>query len=446
MRRPCRQIAVFLFTADLVAAGCSTTEEPDDSGGDVADATDGTGATSTPGTSAPGTTTANPDPDASSTAASTADGSDGGSDSTGAASDRVPMFVAQGMIGRTTISCDDGHTWVADRAWDQEGDPLVCGSTDPIRCFSGACQFADGDGCQMQAADCDCGHNPGFSKGVVFGDDAFVATWGWGYSGSVRRSVDGVNWQETLGEDVTFGGLAYGAGTFVLSSRDPQHSPDGIVWTAGQEADFHGDNGEITWSVRRFAFADYDTGRFIATAYPPHSVLVSSDGGQTWWPPSVRPAQCLLDQSEYGGIAYGDGVVVSVGSDGTACRSTDGGDTWELGSVGGDNILGHLVFTGDEFAVWAPGTRYTSPDGVAWTSTATTPEGVWIGPVAHSEATGTFVAVDRVWSGYEDQTFLRSEDGIAWEPLGEGAFVGGHPIFHIAFGWGEPSEVCPGPA
>jgi hypothetical protein len=354
------------------------------------------------------------------------------------------MFVAQGMLGRTTISCDDGHTWVAERSWDVEGDPLLCGSTEPVRCWETGCQYMSGNECQTTASECDCGHHPGFSKGVVFGGDAFVATWGWGYSGSVRRSVDGVHWEETLSEDVTFGGLAYGAGRYVLSSRYPQHSPDGINWTPGEEADFRGDNGEITWSVRRFAYADVEGGRFVATAYPPDSVLVSSDAGQTWWPPSQRPVNCLLDQSEYGGIASGDGVIVSVGQDGTTCRSTDGGDTWQEGSVGGDNILGHVLWTGTEFMTWAPGVRYTSPDGVDWTATPTLPEGVWIGPAAMSEQTGTFVAVDRVWSAYEDQVFLRSEDGITWEPLPAGAFTPGHSIFHIAFGLAEPSEVCPG--
>jgi hypothetical protein len=429
----------------LALGGCSASEGEGEPTAGQATSTDG-GASEDSGASAAPTTPA--DGPADGTAADTnaaSSGDDDAGESTGAAEVRVPMFVAQGMLGRTTISCDDGHTWVADRAWDEEGDALLCGSTEPVRCWESACQFFSGGECQAQATECDCGHHPGFSKGVAFGADAFVATWGWGYSGSVRRSVDGVHWEETLADDVTFGGLAYGAGRFVLSSRNPRYSADGVTWTAGQEANFQGPDGEITWSVRRFVFADYDTGRFIATADPPHSVLVSSDGGETWWPPSFRPPQCLLDQSTYGGMAYGNGVVVSIGSDGTACRSTDGGDNWELGSVGGDNVLGHVVWTGREFAVWAPGMRYTSPDGVQWTGTPTVPEGVWLGPVAMSEATGTFVAVSRVWDGYEQQSFLRSEDGITWEPLGEGAFSGGHPIFHIAFGYGEPSDVCPAP-
>ena len=384
------------------------------------------------------------------------DGSTGGDESTGGepetttsttgeTSDRVPMFVAQGMIGRTVVSCDDGHTWIADRSWEQEADPLLCGSTEPIRCWETSCDYLSGGECVTSAPECDCGHHPGFSKGVAFGNGWFVATWGWGYSGSVRRSANGIDWEETLTEDVTFGGLAFGGDRFVLSNRYPMHSSEGIDWTPGEEADFRGPGGEIVWSVRRFAYADYDGGRFVATAEPPKSVLVSSDGGQSWWAPSVLPDACLTGMSTYGGIAAtDDGIIVGVGQDGTACRSADGGDTWTESSVGGDNVLGHLLWTGDELVTWGPGVRYTSVDGVDWTQTPTTPEGIWIGPAAHSDATGSFVAVTRVWDGYEDQTIVRSDDGVSWEILEGEAFTGGHPIFYIAHGYAEPSELCPG--
>jgi hypothetical protein len=353
------------------------------------------------------------------------------------------MFVAQGMIGRTTISCDDGRTWIADRSWDEEGDPLVCGSTDPIVCGESACPYLGNDGLCATSDPCDCGHNPGFSKGVAYGNGYFVATWGWGFSGSVRRSRDGVTWEETLAQDVTFGGLAFGADRFVLSSRYPQWSTDGAGWTAGEEADFRGPAGEIVWSVRRFGFVDYDGGRFVATANPPQAVLVSSDGGVSWWVPSAIDDACLASVGSYGGIASANGVIVGVGDNGVACRSSDGGDTWTLGSVGGEGVYSRLLWTGTEFVAWAPGMRYASPDGETWTATPTTPEGVWLGAVAMSEETGTFAANGRVWNGYETQSFLRSENGIDWEYLPDDAFEGGHWIFEMAFGWAEPSDVCP---
>src|SRR5262245_52167588 len=82
--------------------------------------------------------------DAATRDASAADGGDNG---------LVPVFVAQGHVGRTTISCDDGRTWVGNRSDD-----------DSIRCFSGV----------------DCDHHPGAAHGVVFGHGWFFATFGWG--------------------------------------------------------------------------------------------------------------------------------------------------------------------------------------------------------------------------------------------------------------------------
>ena len=335
-------------------------------------------------------------------------------------------------------------SWIADRSWDQEGDPLLCGSTDPVRCDETACTFLSISGDCEVSDPCDCGHNPGFSKGIAYGDGWFVATWGWGHPGSVRRTRNGIDWEETYsGQDAMFGGLVYGADHFVLSSRSPYYSTDGSGWIAGEEADFRGPGGEIVWSVRRLGFADQGTGTFVATANPPQDVLVTRDFGQTWVPPTSIDDACLASVGTYGGIATGNGVVVGVGDDGVACRSTDGGDTWTLGNVGGDGIYARLLWTGEQFITWAPGMAYTSPDGETWTATPTTPDGVWLGAVAQSEATGTFAANGRVWDGYESQSFWRSTNGIDWEELPADAFTGGHYIFEMAFGWAEPSDLCP---
>jgi hypothetical protein len=429
----------------VLACGCGTSPDGDAGETDPGTSAEATSAGPTTSTAGDGSTSSNAS-GSTSTGDETGDASTSGSDddsSSGTQDDRVPMFVAQGMVGRTTISCDDGRTWIADRSWDEEGDPLVCGSTDPIRCDDTACQYLGNDGACATSDPCDCGHSPGFSKGIAFGNGYFVATWGWGFSGSVRRSANGIDWEETLTEDVTFGGLAFGADRFVAASRNPRWSTDGATWTAGNEADFRGPDGEIVWSVRRFGFVDHDGGRFVATANPPQSVLVSSDGGVSWWVPTSIDAACLASVGSYGGIASGNGVIVGVGDDGVACRSTDGGDTWTLGSVGGAGVYSRLLWTGDEFVAWAPGVQYASPDGQMWTATPTSPEGVWLGAVAMSDATGTFAANGRVWDGYETQSFLRSENGIDWEYLDAGAFEGGHYIFEMAFGWAEGSELCP---
>src|SRR5262245_24536288 len=58
-------------------------------------------------------------------------GGDGGPSPTAG---KVPMFVGQGYLGRTIVSCDDGKTWVGNHAWDTDGDPMVCGMKQDKRC------------------------------------------------------------------------------------------------------------------------------------------------------------------------------------------------------------------------------------------------------------------------------------------------------------------------
>ena len=97
--------------------------------------------------------------------------------------ERVPVFVAQGHMGRTTVSCDLGRSWTADRS---NADGPVCASMD-------------------------CDHDPGAGRGVVYGDDWFFATFGWGPAGQVFRSRDGIDWT-AVSEDTTYAGLAIGNG------------------------------------------------------------------------------------------------------------------------------------------------------------------------------------------------------------------------------------------
>ncbi len=358
---------------------------------------------------------------------------------------RIPIFVAQGMVGRSTISCDDGHTWVGDAAWDDGTDSHLCNSTN-VRCDTDgySCDQRWSDGSCDTETPCDCGHSPGFSKGVAYAGDYFVATWGWGWPGAVRRSRNGVDWETTL-DNESFGGIAYGAGRFVVSARDNYWSTDGETWTPGETADFSGPNEPIIWSVRRFAFADYDGGRFVAVASgnTDRDVLVSSDGGETWWRPSVLPDDCGSSVGTYGGIVYGNGVIAMIGQN-SACRSTDGGDTWSMATFADDDIIANPIFTGTEFLAWThyDHTMYRSTDAETWTAmpmaTPTT-----LSAVARNPETGTLVAVTSVWSGYEDQQFLRSADGSHWDEIPDSAFVHSHPIFHIEFGYAEHSAACP---
>jgi hypothetical protein len=411
--------------------------------GGESEAGTGTNATSASTTAA---STTGPGTSASSTVGTGATDDDGGSSDTGATPEGIPVFVAQGMVGRTTISCDDGETWVGERSWDVEGNPHLCGLTDPWNCSANdgsTCAQVWFDGtCSMEA--CDCGHSPGFSKGIVYGNGRFVATWGWGWPGSVASSTNGIDWTVGLDND-SFGGLRFDGERFVVASHTPQVSVDGLSWSPTTQADFEGTEGVI-WSVRRLGHAEYaDGGRFVAYASGDSSadVLVSSDGGDSWWRPSSFPADCLGEgPGAYGDIIGGNGVIIMADGDGHSCRSADGGDTWETFSITDQRIASSGIWTGDEFWFWGWGNRYRSADGMTWTTEPIVGD-TDVGPVARSPE-GTLVAVNNVWVGYDQQVFLRSTDGLNWQTLPSGAFAPGHPIFFITHGYAEASDACSG--
>jgi hypothetical protein len=323
----------------------------------------------------------------------------------------VPIVVAQGHLARTTISCDGGQSWVADQSSDQGAVCWLPPSNLP-----------------------DCDHDPGAGRGVAFGDGWFVATFGWGPPGGLRRSADGVSWEETL-SGTTFAGVAFGNGVFLAGSNQPQRSDDlGATW---EELAPIG----LTANARRFGFADVMGGRFVL-AGDDDNIAVSSDAGESWLLPTV-PAGCGAAIQTEGGIAAGNGAIVVLGGQGNSCVSDDGGETWELFSVGSD-ISSHLVWTGAVFRAWSYGEMHESSDGRTWSATATVPGDLLLGPTAIDDA-GTMVGVRGGWqTWYGEQEFYRSSDGVTWETLPSGSFSGSHPVRAMAFGRGSASATCPG--
>lgn len=332
-----------------------------------------------------------------------------------ARADATTVFVAQGDRGRLAISCDGGLTWPVDGSDD-----------DAFRCF------VDGD----------CDHDPGAGRGVAFGDGAFVATFGWGFPGSVRRLAEGEAAFSTVLSGHTFAGVAFDAGVFLASERPPFRSTDGgQSWAAA---------GEVTsaqWNVRRTGGGE---GLFlVAFDSGATDLAVSDDGGLTFRSPSAWPPECGRSIQWEGGLGVAGGVALVLGGDGVACRSTDGGDTWTSAPIGG-SVTGRLVVGPAGFETWGDAggvsTRFTSADGASWTAEPTTLAGAqpgpWIGAVALAPD-GTRAAVNAGWDQwYERQRFYRSTDGLRWEELPAGAYTGSHPLRFLAAG--ESSEPpCP---
>lgn len=434
-------LGVLLMT---FAAACGG----DAAGGDT-DVADSTGATGEdPSTSAPGTagatTNSSSNPSASSgpsgssstDASGSSEGSTGDESSTGTDARTIPVFFAAGDVGRTTFSCDGGQSWTGNRSYDLEGDPLVCGEVQAVTCYDDAsgCQLLNGESCEQQATNCDCDHHPGAVQGIAHGDGWWVASWGWGPPGSVRRSQDGMVW-ETVVEGTTFGGLAYGNGVFLAGARQPLVSSDGgATWTEAAPADFQAANGETIYNVRQVAFARAAGGHFvvIATSGDNRDIMLSSDEGASWWRPEQRPEACLQNNQ---GILSSADTMVLLGASGDVCTSADGGQTWTVQSVfpaGGSG-----AWDGSQFRAWADGQAYASEDGLTWTSEPMVPD-LRLGAVAVDPSTGSLVAVRGGWQNwYAQQEFYRSEDGVTWTVLDPSQFEGSHRIRHIAFAEAE---------
>jgi hypothetical protein len=321
----------------------------------------------------------------------------------------VPVFLGQGHMGRTTLSCDGGETFAVNRSED-----------DDFRCWSGG--------------DTDCDHGPWAGRGLAYGNGVWVATFGWGAPGTLRRSIDGVTWEDVAIDTPTYADVAFGNGVFVANTSPTRLSTDGATWT---------DGGEVGLNInhRAIEFVPHGDGIFVITGESGEERgIVTSPDGTTWTPATSRPPEC---GSQVQNIAYGNGVIAVFSGKGTACTSTDGGDTWTLTQVT-DGFSSHGLWTGTEFMVWQGSTRYRSADGVAWTNEPGSPGNITLGgPVGRSPA-GRFAAVRQSWDNYyEDQQLLWSDDGLTWQEATE--YLGSHPINFLQFGYVEPSAECPLP-
>ena len=362
----------------------------------------------TAGTGEPGSTSVNTG--TGETDATDATGATGTDDTGPPPVTAVPVFIAQGHHGRTTISCDDGNTWIHDRSLD-----------DSVRCFED---------------DLDCDHEAAAARGIAYGDGVFVLTWGWGKPGTLVRSEDADTFDIVMSETPTFADVAFGAGRFVANNSMTKLSDDlGLTWADGGPLD-------INMNTRSIEYIPHGDGVYIVTGESGDMrTIVRSPDGITWAPASQRPPEC----GTYAyGMAYGGDTVILASGDGGICRSQDGGDTWQYTAVT-DGFSSPPVWTGAEFYIYSGATLHHSPDGATWMSEAVAPDSVRIGALARSPE-GTFVAANAGWmTWYEKQSFYRSTDGKAWEVLAPGSFVGSHPINFISHGLVSPGAGCSAP-
>ncbi len=306
-------------------------------------------------------------------------------------------FIAQGHMGRTMMSCDGGHSWIADRSLDAT-----------LKCWD-----PDADNKP------DCDHHPGAGRGITSHGGITLATFGWGPPGAIWRSEDGQNWTTPL-EDTTFGGVATDGTTWLAAARRPRLSHDGgLTFTQG------GDSMMRTGNVRRAAHViSAAGGRFIMVG-DDADIVVSPDG--MTWQAATASASCGANIQTAGGIAALNGIIVIVGGDGVACHSSDGGQTFSAQELGA-SISGQLVVHDGHLKTWSRGKLHRSADATTWTTHDLTPSNLTPGPSA-AEPDGAIVAIRGGWqTWYDRQEYYRSDDGITWTTLAPNPALTGHPI------------------
>ncbi len=418
-----RRLKVGLAALSL-AAGCGDGEAksaPDAAGTGDAESSSGSSASPTGGgdgesgwPASTGGSDSGPSADSDGGESSDSGDTTGRSDDTtgGPPPSGVPMFVALGQGARTTVSCDDGLTWVHD----------------------------------INVVDDNDDHGAYSSRGLAYGDGTFIAAVGWGNPGSLRVSSDGATWEETFpfvdgkGNPITPSGMvgvAYGGDIWVGVEGDtPWLSADaGQTWARGEDI-------PNTDNLRVIGFSGYDGGRFYA-AGDAEQLFVSSDGGQTWQAPTSVTGTCSGGNlTRRGGMVGTDALFVVVTDSGNACRTDDGGETFTVHAVSpGESsgvVSGDVVWTGDAFYASSQGRGFFSDDAISWTEVTYNLANASVRKVAVSPDTGTFVGVER-----DGATFYRSTDGAEWTELPADAAAAGTDITQLVYGYGDPTAECP---
>jgi hypothetical protein len=270
---------------------------------------------------------------------------------------------------------------------------------------------------------------------LAFGQGSFVATWGWGRPGKLQRSLDGKEFTDVMTETPTFADVAFGNGVFVACGNPTRVSADGVMWEMGGKLSFD-------FNYRGIEFVPAAGGRFVVTGESgaERAISVSHDG-KVWTAAAERPEAC---GQELRGIAGSDSVIVLASGQGHVCRSLDGGEVWTHHPVT-ERFTSPPLWTGEEFWLYSGAQRWKSTDGELWTSEPLVPSDVSIGPVARSP-NGTLLAANDGWQvWYEKQRLFRSSDGLNWQALPQGSFLGSHPIYFVSFGYLAPSAGCGAP-
>ena len=257
------------------------------------------------------------------------------------------MVVSVAHGGQTARSCDGGRTWSDFHAFGIQDD------------HSDYAAFG----------------------GITYGNGAWVAATGWGASGRILRSTDGVTWEDLPDEAFN---TADGPQRPSNGASGVEFVGDGFVLFAGGEL-WRSDDGS-SWSVDTPPSLAFD-GQFREVEYLPEADLllvaaedydvpgswtikVSADGGATWQIGSGATAACVGYVQHDGGFASYEGRLLLAGGEGPTCISDDGGLTWTEGGNVGSSIADVKAFESGFVVLAQSGELFSSADGQQWSSLA----------------------------------------------------------------------------
>jgi len=182
--------------------------------------------------------------------------------------------------------------------------------------------------------------------GIAYGDDKYVAVAESNVSGSIAISYDGITWNNVTrpsAGSVTTYNVTYGKGLFVATCDNGKimTSPDGVNWTVRDTP--------LTGLIWKCIFAE---GVFIAAGafVSAQNKFIYSTDGITW---QVANTPSL---NNWGGFAYGNGLLVSVSYNGpdTGSLIVSSGVMNSFTTQNDNRTHGRQIFTDDFILSNAP--------------------------------------------------------------------------------------------
>ncbi len=287
------------------------------------------------------------------------------------------------------VSCDGGHHWVGHRVEE-----------------TGASYW---------------GHHEWTARELVAQGGWFLAASGWGAPKRVRRSRDGIVWEDALargeGGD-TWSGVATENAVVLGQANRGQRSLDG---------------GE-TWE--RFSPPGHGKGLF---GYGRGTVIVvslgseplvawSDDDGASWTASPLTGAERRCLDSARAPVDGGGHFLFGSGR-GDVCVSGDKGRSWELGAPVPGGGVASFATVGTRIRAYASDGVFETSDGRDWT---------WLGEApALAEVTGNETSGH---VGLATSVVWVSDDGVSWTEAEHPRE--GPPLRHLAMGRGRIPEAC----